>query len=127
MTPSELFEQVVETVPAFDAVRTEHLDDNDELLAHLLMADLLRFVGLAFGQANTLGVTFAPPSRKDVSEILDILERGLTAGNPETENAIAVSFVEDIETEPFFPELEPLLGPRVRTELQRQRDWHGSA
>ena len=75
------------------------------------MADLLRYVGARIGVSGT---------DKELKLILGVLDEALRVADPETENAIAVSFVEHIETEPFFKQLEPLLGPRLRAEHRRQ-------
>ena len=124
MTEAELFQRIVDVAPGFEAVRAEHLRDNfGELLPHLLMADLLRYVALALGAPDELHGLAAPASEHEVSAILAVLDRGLAEGDAATDNAIAVSFVEYLWGEPYYPQLEPLLGPGLRAELQRQRDW----
>lgn len=116
MKPVELFEKVVSVSPRFGDTMEEHLKDNDELLPHLLMSDLLRYVG---------GKLTACESRNriEVQDILAVLETAFTSGNSETENAIAVSFLENLETEPFYAALAPLLGPGLRAEHKRQMEW----
>jgi hypothetical protein len=127
VTEAELFQRIVDVAPDFEAVRVEHLRDNfGELLPHLLMADLLRYVALALGAPDKLDGLAVPPSRQEVSAILAVLDRGLAEGDAATDNAIAVSFVEYVWGEPFYPQLEPLLGPELRAEVQRQRDWRPS-
>jgi len=110
MSPAQLFRQAIGIAPSFEPVLAEHLSDNDgELLPHLLMGDLLRFVGARVGkQAN---------DSVEVVLLLDLLEREVAGGNADTENVIAVSFLEDLEAEEFFPALYPLLGPRLRAAL----------
>jgi hypothetical protein len=68
-----------------------------------------------------------PPTANEVKAVLQLLDRAITAGNADVENAIAVSFIEDIETEPFFPRLSPMLGSNLRAELERQKAWRPSA
>lgn len=124
MTEAEFFQYVVDVAPGFEDVRAEHLRVNfGELLPHLLMADLLRYVALAFGAPDHLYGLAASPSGHEVRAILSVLDRGLAEGDPATVNAIAVSFVEYLWNETYYPQLEPLLGPDLRAEVQRQRDW----
>lgn len=120
MTPSELFDQVALAVPSFGLIRDRHLRVHEELLPHVLLGDLRDFIGLAFDPPATTEVR---PTLDEVRFILGILDVGFAAKHPLLENAIAVSFVEGIEAEPHFSRLEPLLGPELRAELARQRDW----
>ena len=130
MTEAELFQCIVDAAPGFEAVRAEHLRDNfGKLLPHLLMASLLRYVALALGAPDELYGLAAPPSEPELSAILAVLDRGLVEGDAAIDNAIAVSFVEYLWGEPYYVQLEPLLGPELRAQVQRQRDWRpgGSA
>ena len=124
VTEAELFQHVVDVAPGFEAVRAAHLRDNfGELLLHLPMADLLRYVSLALGAPDSLDGLAVPPTEQEVGSIFAVLDRGLAEGDAATENAVAVSFVEYLWGEPSWPQLEPLLGPALRAEVQRQREW----
>lgn len=109
MNPLELFQRVTKVAPGFETVLKDHLKDNDELLVHVLMADLLRYVGRTLSSKG-------PESQGQVKAVLSLLESALGSGNPETDNAIAASFIEHIETEPFYPAIKPLLGPKMLAE-----------
>ena len=116
MTPVALFAEIVRRAPQFETVVQAHLRDYDELLAHVLMADLVRFVGARYlSPQNNAGV----PTEGEIVEILRLLEEELAGGDPETENVIAASFVENLLGEDF---LEPLLarfGPNLRREYDK--------
>lgn len=116
MKPGELFETIISVSPGFGAVMKEHLSDNDELLPHLLMSDLLRYVGIKLTAGDSSALA-------EAREILRLMEAAFTSGNPDTENAVAVSFLENVESEPFFSTLAPLLGPAMRAEHKRQMEW----
>lgn len=116
MTPAALFAQVGAVAPSFGAVAQEHLEDNGELLPHLLMADLLRYVGASLSSS---GESLA--SQSEVLAVLAVLDAAAACGNEETENVVAVSFCEGIESESFFPKLQPLLGPALRRHIRNQR------
>ena len=120
MSPRELFEQVSITSPAFSSIRAEHVLDNGELLPHVLVADLLRYVGAYFEP----DASPRPATLGEVQAVLEVVDRALRSGNSETVNAVAVSFLEHIETELFYASLEPHLGPALRAELASQRGWY---
>jgi hypothetical protein len=125
VTPERLFDSVMAVAPGFRRVREEHMRDNDALLVHVLMSDLLRYVGSYFTGAST--VRAQPPTANEVKAVLQVLDGAIAAGNADVENAIAVSFIEDIEAEPFFGRVSPMLGPNLRAELQRQKAWRPGA
>jgi hypothetical protein len=125
VTPERLFDNVIAAAPDFQAVKDEHLRDNDELLLHVLMADLLRYLGSHF--IHPLAVAARPPTASELKAVLQILDAAMVNGDPDVENAIAVSFIEGIESEPFFSGLSSLLGPHLRAELERQKAWRPSA
>ena len=125
MTPERFFDSVIATAPGFRGVKEEHIRYNDELLVHVLMSDLLRYIGSHFTGVST--VPAQPASGNEVRAVLQILDGAIMAGNADLENAIAVSFIEGIESEPFFSRIAPLLGPNLRAELERQKAWRPSA
>ena len=106
MAPAQLFQHIVQVVPSFAPALSEHLQDNGELLPHVLMSDLLRFVGARIDQHGQTAV--------EVAVILDTLEDEVLGGDADTVNAIAVSFLENLEAEPFFSKLYARLGPKLR-------------
>lgn len=118
MTPADLFSEIERRVPKFAAIAREHHSDNDELLAHVLMYDLLQFVGRHFCGVPKPGEA---PTEEEVDSILFLLEGEVVGGDEATENAIAVSFVEDLEAEPFFTDLLDRFGPNLRAQHQRLR------
>ena len=118
VSPSELFAEIVKVSPSFDAVVAEHTADHGTLLPHLLMGDLVRYVGAHFVPAAQQ--TVAPSSRGEVAAILKVLDAGLASTDLDTQNVIAVSFVEDIESHEFYKPLARLFGLRLRSEHKRQ-------
>ena|SRR2546426_12836162 len=125
LTAEQLFKRITMAAPGFKAVVDEHMRDNDELLAHVLMSDLLRYIASHFTGLST--VPAVPPTAAEVRTMLQVLDAAMENANSATENAIAVSFIEGIESEPFLNRLAPLLGPRLRAELDRQKAWRPSA
>ena len=85
MSPQQLFERIVQVAPSFASVEAEHLRDNGALLPHVLMGDLLRFVGEHIGRAQH-------QPQPEVLAVLELLEAEVAGGNAEAQNLIAVSF-----------------------------------
>ena len=112
MVTAQLFERIVHVAPEFAPLVAEHVRENDDLLPHLLMADLLRFVALLLERADE-------PATRQLHGILDHLESELANNIEETRDLIAVSFLEHLETEPFYLRLYALLGPRTRAAHSR--------
>jgi hypothetical protein len=106
----ELFDEVASCSPGFAAVMREHIADNDGLLPHLLMADLLLFVGARAAYSEC---------REELVSIFRLLDVAFVSGDVETENAIAVSFIEDIGAELFLINIEPYFGPALKAEYLR--------
>jgi hypothetical protein len=107
MSPASVFEHAVEIAPEFGPVLEEHLRDNSELLPHVLMPSLLTFIG---GRLTEQDQSVDPK----VVALLELLELEVAGDNSDTQNLIAVSFLENMEAEPFFEQLFPLLGPKLR-------------
>ena len=95
--------------------RRLHLQAYDCLIPHVFMADVLKRIGecLGYGAAHA-----REAHGPEIEGILAALERGMTEGDRETRNVIAISFTRDSEVELFFHELLPLLGPHTRAQLQ---------
>ncbi|WP_162269022.1 hypothetical protein [Frondihabitans sp. PAMC 28766] len=91
--------------------------DYDELLVHLLMADLLRYATAAFADG-----------RRDVTDrLLRFVDDSPAQGDSHIENAVSVSFVENFgagkgET-PAFLATWP---DGLRADLKSQQDWRAT-
>lgn len=121
MKVRELFLSLVKVCPAFSFYVEEHLKDNDqELLPHLLMADLLRFVETFFIVKDLNSSALL--TRQELKDILKILEDAIQKKDEETKNVIAVSFLEHLWLEPYFLDLKPMLGTALCDEIKRQRE-----
>lgn len=111
--------QLVESLCAVSTVLNEarrtHVKSFGTLIPHVFMSNVLARAGCCLlAGANKAIVDHRP----ELIGILDSLEHGMAAGDRETRNVIAISFVSDGELEPFFGELKTLMGPRVLAQLQ---------
>jgi hypothetical protein len=117
LTRGQFVVSVLASLPEASAVVAEHLDDQEgELLLHLLVADLRRLLLDAWQRQDQdvlhRGLTF--------------LDAALTTGDEYVNNAVAVSFVEDIgwweaDMQPFIASWPKALA----TEVERQRSARG--
>jgi hypothetical protein len=82
---------LVTRVPEAQPLVDEHLRDNDDLLLHLLLADLARFCYAAHQRSD----------RSLVDRCLAEVDRGLRQGDESLTNAVALSFVENFS--PWHP------------------------
>lgn len=89
----------------------EHVDDNDGVLPHLLLADVERW---AETRLQSHGAT-----DDQLRCVLGFLESGYAAGDPHIEELISVSFLELLprQDEPLA-ELRDLVGPHLRKQLE---------
>jgi hypothetical protein len=102
-TVSDLTADLLDANPALDAVLKEHLANNDELLSHLFMADITRWL-VANG-----------PDRA----VLAVLERHLGDGDENVRDVILASFLENLEADdPVYHSVRSALGPTLRTALE---------
>jgi hypothetical protein len=112
-------ELLVGSVPEIAPVVQEHFADNDELLLHILMADVLRFTVAAYGRGDLLLS----------HRCLAFIEQALLSGDAAIINAVEVSFVEGVgafpgETPSFIASWPPAL-LREKTRQDRERAEHG--
>ncbi|MDQ3026754.1 MAG: hypothetical protein M3R58_09670 [Pseudomonadota bacterium] len=115
VTNVELVERLCTDSPALREMRRRHVRNFDVLIPHVFMADVLAHVGSLF----RMGIPLADaPSLNDVRAVLASLEEGMKRGDRETRNVIALSFVSDGETEPFFPHLKPMLGTKLMAQTR---------
>jgi hypothetical protein len=114
MTPTDFVSRVRAADPRLNAVVDEQLADNDELLLHLLVADLRRRAEAAHESRDY--------DLRDA--VLVLVDSALADGDAGLRNAVAVSFVEDSGW--WESGKEEYLGswPATLThELTRQRAW----
>jgi len=91
------------------ASHARHVALHGNLIPHAFMGDVL-----ARAQACILAGAAKPgQARAELERILATLESALEGGDRETCSVIGISFIADGRQEPFFSELESMLGPRM--------------
>lgn len=114
---SEVASALRVALPEFGAAIDEHIAFNDEVLPHLLVGDLTRFVL----DARRRG--------KDdlVQRALAFLDDALRNGDDMVANLVCVSFVENVS--PWDPDQAQFIASwpdALRLEAEQQRDWRPS-
>jgi hypothetical protein len=112
MTAEGFLSALASEVPETQPVVRGHVEDCDELLLHLLTADLRRYAIdlFASGQSDVL------------RRLPGVIDRALLLGNDYVSNPIAVSFVEDSGW--WDPAMQPFIAswpPGPQAEARRQR------
>ena len=115
MSNTELVDALCTASIPLREARRIHFATYGILIPHIFMADVLKRVGHCLGAGR---MEAAATHGLEVQGILVALERGMTVGDRETRNVITLSFTRDSEVEMFFDELLPMMGPRMRAQLQ---------
>ena len=117
MDNSELVDALCKASVRLREARRMHIRDYGILLPHVFMGEVLKRVGHCLALVATHDLD---AYASELAEILEMLERGMAEGDRETRDVVAFSFARDSETERFFGELVPLLGPRTRAQLSER-------
>jgi hypothetical protein len=114
ITPFNFVPELLESVPESAKVVDEHFDANDELLLHLLVADLLRLSVRLFHTGKL----------DELRRLLAFVDHCLEDGDAYVENAIQVSFVEHVGALPEeTPEFLATWPAGLLAERDRQLKW----
>lgn len=102
-------ERLTSASPQLTAVREQHVEDHGELLPHVLMGDITRFVIARSGDESAEWVT----------DLLQHMESGLVSGNRDIAELVSVSFVENLSGETaVIAALLPEMGDALRKEVK---------
>jgi hypothetical protein len=106
-------QELVERFPALHSLLREHLEDQcGELLPHVFMGDVTRY----FVDAYDAGM----PRRQEVQAMLDYLDERLAHADDDTQELVAVSFVENLPQEgETATGLRRLMGHALRAHAER--------
>jgi hypothetical protein len=115
MTVEVFLNELLKKVPELTSVYDEHLYDYEELLPHVLMAEITRFI---VKLANKV-IKNKKDDNLKLSVILDHFENALNEGNEELTNIIVVSFLENLETDiPAYSFLKSQFGKELKNSLK---------
>jgi hypothetical protein len=105
----------VSEVPDFRGEYDEHIDSHGELLDHVLMGDVTRFIIRTYRESLS---SASDLSSELLKAMLSMLEAGIESDSPYLQELIGVSFLENLhQAEDDFDGLAALLGPELRRRL----------
>ena len=105
-TMNAFCQELAQQIPDIAEILSKHVNDYDELLPHVFMGDVTRYVSND-GSHRT--------------DVVQALEKAFANEGPEVEELIAVSFVENLETqEELKKALSGVDAPRLVAEWKRQ-------
>ncbi len=113
------FERLRSEVPSFSPIYEEHVKDNDELLPHVLMGELERYIRELYYDGYKVG---NEKKRKILLDVLGILEKGMLSPDEKLQELISVSFLNCVGS-PDEDEIRALLGPALSQELEAIESW----
>jgi len=99
-------------VPELQSVYDMHIDDHDELLPHVFLGEVTRYVVQQV--QSGAGETSQPLSR-----ILDFFEQSVESQDEKLQELISVSFLENlVDCGDVMDQLTEILGPNLKRELE---------
>ena len=114
ISSQDFLAELLSKVPEAKLLVDEHLGFYEELLLHILVADLLRMAIAMFEQGQS----------ESLDRLLLVLDHALTEGDDFVKNAIAVSFVEDTPSwDPDKAAFMSMWPAELADEADRQRRW----
>src|SRR4051794_7436752 len=127
MTQSEIatqkfIQELLSLVAEFQPIYKEHMNDNGDLLPHVLMGGFVRFLFDAYRKSMT-SKPDAGHWHQVVNTSLVLVEHAMNSDDPQLANLISVSFVENLlpseqsDTE-IYVAIKAQLGPRLKEELK---------
>jgi hypothetical protein len=124
LTYENFFEQLLSSVPTFMSIYKEHIEDNNELLHHVLMADLTRYCIQLYRNGDRGG---DKEKKKILCDVLKFLDQGMLSSDAKLQELISVSFLENLwQADEDYESMKGLLSPVLIEELQRLESWRPS-
>ncbi|MEQ8763820.1 MAG: hypothetical protein RL885_07830 [Planctomycetota bacterium] len=107
-------------MPALGLLHAEHLADYDNVLPHVFLGDVARYVTRGFSGEED--AERSQSSREAAVEVLKVLEeQAAAARNPEVMELFSVSFLENIDWEsPEGRAIRSTMGPELLKEVSRR-------
>ena len=102
-------------LPGFKRIYDEHLQAYDEVLPHVLVGDLTRYVIASYRQMST---DTTGKARQVVDRALALLEQSTQSSDSRLQELVSVSFLENLQqADEDYDGIKALLGPHLEKEL----------
>lgn len=114
-------QKLLDEVPELGGVYREHEEYMGEVLSHVLLGDVTRFVIDQHRSELNLKTQSSVLNR-----CLDVLEQGMSAKEDVVQELVAVSFLENLaQSDELYFSLRERLGPASRAQLKLFEDEYG--
>jgi hypothetical protein len=110
LTCATLPELLRDRVAGFKPVYEEHLRDYDEVLPHVLLGELVRFIRTRLKEDG--------PQSHDAREAMLLLEAAMASPDPKLSELVSVSFLENLDGDDLNL-MKGMMGPRLLAELAK--------
>ena len=108
-------QQLCVAVPGFDRVYDEHVAEYDEILPHVLLGELVRFLSREVQSCSIEGAA--------LGRAVMLLERAMGSADPRLQELVAVSFLENLDpADPSFAAIRTHFGPKLEEQYKRYED-----
>jgi hypothetical protein len=106
VTYENLADDLLTNVPELRKMYEEHLADYDQVLPHVLLGDMVRYMVLVSKETHDLSTR--------LKRIVDWIEKAVEIGDERVREAIVVSFLENLDKyESEGRQIESRLGPQA--------------
>lgn len=119
LTYDSFADQLRQEVPGFEHVYDEHVADHDEVLPHVLLGDLVRFLSreIELRGANSVAL----------KQAMSLMEGGMCSPDPRLQELVAVSFLENLDPgDTSFSTIRMLFGPRLEEQYRNYEEFSAS-
>jgi hypothetical protein len=117
LTTEDFIEEMLRKVPELRPYYQEHLVDYDELLPHVFMGDVTRYV---MNLARRIIEEGNSQSKEQLSTLLDLFEVVFDRGEPYVQELIANSFLENLDRDDLsYALLKQRLGNGLSLQLKK--------
>ncbi len=104
-------ESLIKDVPDLKSVYDEHISDNDELLGHVFMGDVTRFVENLYNENANSG---------SLTNILHLFDKAYSSNDECLQGLISVSFLENLSRgENSYEGIKNMLSVQLTEELSK--------
>ncbi len=109
-------ESLTKSVPDLKSVYDEHISDYDELLGHVFMGDVTRFIEQLYNEN---------PSSTSLTELFKLFDKAFSLNDEYLKEVISVSFLENLSRdESSFEGIKNMLSDQLKEELSKYEADH---
>jgi hypothetical protein len=114
----DVVDQLLRRIPEFVSVYNKHLEEHDQVLTHVLVADFVRFTKRVCDSIHKPTSELQNP-KSILQRIVDFTEHAACSDDERVLELIQVSFMENLhQLDEYYVMVTALLGPRSKELLR---------